>query len=92
MTLQKSSQSNKVHLLHDSDKFVRLKQKEMSELPGFLECHKEYSYLGPGGAKKKVEWVSKTMLIRKPLSLNILTLRRKTSIVSLKHTMYVCKQ
>ena len=55
----------------------------MSKLPRFLECHKEYSYLGPGGAKNKVEWVSKTMLIRKPLSLNILTPRCKTSIVSL---------
>jgi len=40
----------------------------MLELPRFLDCRKEYSYLGPGGAKKnKVEWVSKTMLKGKPL-------------------------
>ena len=57
--------ATKVHLLHNSDKFVHLIQRRMSELPRFLECHKEYSYLSPRGAKNKVEWVNKTMLIRK---------------------------
>ena len=62
---QRVVKATKVHLLHNSDKFVCLRLKRMSGLPRFLECHKEYSYLDPGGVKNKVEWVSKTMLIRK---------------------------
>ena len=39
----------------------------MSETAGIPRVPQEYSYLGPGGAKNKVEWVSKTMLNIKPL-------------------------
>ena len=37
----------------------------MSETAGIPRVPQEYSYLGPGGAKNKVEWVSKTILIIK---------------------------
>ena len=39
----------------------------MSETAEISSSAQEYSYLGPGGAKNKVEWVSKTMLNIKPL-------------------------
>ena len=62
----------------------------MSELLRFLEFHQEYSYLGSGRAKNKVEWVSKTMLLRKPLSLNIVTPRRKIMLERLVGHSFYC--
>ena len=69
----------KVHLLHNCDKFIRLiLEANVRNCREFLECHKEYNYLGPGGAKNKVEWVSKTMLNNKTFMLSkVLTPRRK---------------